>query len=80
VFAPLFGVLLTDHFVIRRRATAEARAGVYLPALLAWALGVAAYQALSRLTPDLGATLPSFVAAGLAYWGLKRLAGKVGLN
>jgi len=73
VFAPLFGVLLTDHFVIRRRATAEARVGLYLPALLAWAAGVAAYQALSRLAPDLGATLPSFVAAGAVYWGLKRV-------
>jgi len=72
VFAPLFGVLLTDHFIIRRRATAEARAGVYLPALLAWAAGVVVYQALSRLAPDLGSTLPSFIAAGLAYWGLKR--------
>jgi NCS1 family nucleobase:cation symporter-1 len=76
VFAPLFGVLLTDHFVIRRRATAEARVGLYLPALLAWAAGVAAYQALSRLAPDLGATLPSFVAAGGVYWGLKRVWGR----
>lgn len=76
VFAPLFGVLLTDHFVIRRRAAIEARAGFYLPALLAWAAGVAAYQILSRLAPDLGATLPSFVAAGAVYWGLKRVSGR----
>nr|WP_295112641.1 putative hydroxymethylpyrimidine transporter CytX [uncultured Caulobacter sp.] len=73
VFAPLFGVLLTDHFVIRHRAAVEASGGVRLPALLAWAAGVAAYQALSRLAPDLGATLPSFVVAGAVYWGLKRV-------
>ena len=78
VFAPLFGVLLTDHFVIRRRAMIEARDGLYLPALLAWAAGVAAYQTLSRLAPDLGATLPSFLVAGAAYWGVKLvLGGKV---
>lgn len=73
VFAPLFGVLLTDHFVIRRRSTVEAQGGIRPPALLAWAAGVAAYQALSRLAPNLGATLPSFVLAGVVYWGLRRL-------
>jgi NCS1 family nucleobase:cation symporter-1 len=76
VFAPLFGVLLTDHFVMRRRATTEARAGLYLPALLAWATGIVAYQALSRLAPDLGATLPSFLVAGAVYWGLRRVWGR----
>jgi len=75
VFAPLFGVLLTDHFVLRRRAAAVARSGLNLPGLLAWAIGVAAYQGLSRLAPDLGATLPSFVAAGVVYLGLKRAWG-----
>jgi len=72
VFAPLFGVLLTDHFVVRRRAATETKAGVSLPALLAWGAGVAAYQALSRLAPDLGATLPSFIVAGAVYWSLRR--------
>lgn len=72
VFAPLFGVLLTDHFIIRRRATVEAPASLNLPSLLAWAIGVAAYQTLSRLAPDVGATLPSFIVAGVAYWGLRR--------
>jgi NCS1 family nucleobase:cation symporter-1 len=72
VFAPLFGVLLTDHFLVRRRASIEAPAGLNPPSLLAWLLGVAAYQALSRLAPDVGATLPSFVVAGVAYWGLKQ--------
>jgi len=75
VFAPLFGVLLTDHFVLCRRVAAPAQSGLNLPGLLAWAIGVAAYQGLSRLAPDLGATLPSFVAAGLVYLGLKRVWG-----
>ena len=75
VFAPLFGVLLTDHFVLRRRVAAPAQGGLNAPGLLAWAIGVAAYQGLSRLAPDLGATLPSFVAAGMAYLGLKRVWG-----
>ncbi len=77
VFAPLFGVLLSDHFIVRRRTAIEARAavnlpGLNLPGLIAWAVGVAAYQALSRLAPDLGATLPSFLTAGLAYLSLQK--------
>lgn len=77
VFAPLFGVLLTDHFVVRRRARATAHSGLNVPGLIAWAIGIAAYQGLSRLLPDLGATLPSFGAAGVAYLLLKRAFGSV---
>jgi nucleobase:cation symporter-1, NCS1 family len=77
VFAPLFGVLLTDHFLVRRRRSVEAPAELSPPSLLAWAIGVAVYQALSRLAPDVGATLPSFVVAGVAYWGLKQAFGAV---
>ena len=72
VFAPLFGVLLTDHFVVRRRQlAAEAIGALNLPGLIAWALGIATYQALSRLAPEIGATLPSFIAAAVAYWALR---------
>ncbi|MDG2529443.1 putative hydroxymethylpyrimidine transporter CytX [Caulobacter endophyticus] len=70
VFAPLFGVLLTDHFVVRRRKAEAATAfawGLNLPGLLAWAAGVAAYQGFSRLAPQLGATLPALAVAALAY-------------
>ena len=81
VFAPLFGVLLADHFIVRRRRAAAAGplvAGLNLSGLAAWAVGVAAYQALSRLAPDIGATLPAFMAAALVYLALqaarKRLA------
>ncbi|PVM86090.1 putative hydroxymethylpyrimidine transporter CytX [Caulobacter radicis] len=70
VFAPLFGVLLTDHFVVRRRGPEAAAAfawGLNLPGLLAWAAGIAAYQGFSRLAPQLGATLPALAVAGIAY-------------
>jgi NCS1 family nucleobase:cation symporter-1 len=85
VFAPLFGVLLTDHFVVRRRraeAAGAARRAVNLSGLAAWAIGVGVYQVLSRSAPDLGATLPSFVAAAAVYLALqvgrRRLAGGQG--
>lgn len=81
VFAPLFGVLLTDHFVVRRRriepdAIAQTggaywfTGGFSLRGLAAWAIGIAAYQAVSRLEPGLGATLPSVAVAAAAYLAL----------
>jgi hypothetical protein len=82
LFAPLFGVLLADHFIVRRRRVDPAglaAEGLNLPGLAAWAIGVGAYQALSRLAPEAGATLPSFAAAAAAYLALRaavtRLAG-----
>jgi NCS1 family nucleobase:cation symporter-1 len=69
VFAPLFGVLLADHFIVqpRRAATEASVPGVNLAGIAAWVIGIAAYQAFSRLLPDVGATLPAFLIAALAY-------------
>jgi NCS1 family nucleobase:cation symporter-1 len=76
VFAPLFGVVLTDHFIIRRRKAAAPPDGLNLPGLAAWAIGIAAYQALSRLAPGIGATLPAFAVAAVVYLGLHRLKAR----
>lgn len=78
-FAPLFGIVLVDHFVVRRRRLLveelDRPGGRYWyasgwgwPALLAWLIGVAVYQALAYLLPDLGATLPSLLCGGAIYW------------
>lgn len=76
VFAPLFGVLLTDHFIVRRRRADATARGLNLPGLAAWAVGVGAYQALSRLAPDLGATLPALAVAAIVYLGLHRVRAR----
>ncbi len=78
VFAPLFGVLLSDHFIVRRRsvdATAvRMRDGIYwftagwhLRGLIAWLVGIATYQAATNLWPGIGATLPSIAVAVVCY-------------
>jgi NCS1 family nucleobase:cation symporter-1 len=74
VFAPLFGVLLTDHFVLRRRRpglAAGKRSWVW-QGLLAWVGGVGAYHAMKANMPDLAATLPAFAISAVAYFVLKR--------
>lgn len=83
VFAPLFGVVLADHFLVRRRRVQAEEitrvGGAYwfsggwnLPGLCAWALGIAAFHAVTALLPSLGATVPSLVLAGLVYVALAR--------
>lgn len=65
VFAPLFGVVLIDHFVLRQRRAAVAPAGLRWDALVAWACGAFTYHLLAQLAPDVGATLPSLLLAGV---------------
>ena len=78
VFAPLFGVVLMDHFIVRKRrieaaALADVRGrygfsgGWHLSAFIAWAIGIAAYQVINQWLPNLGATLPSLVIGAVCY-------------
>ncbi|QCI14892.1 putative hydroxymethylpyrimidine transporter CytX [Pseudomonas putida] len=67
VFAPLFGVVLVDHYLVRRRRAPAQVAGLHWPALLAWAVGVAAYHLIAAQAPDFGATLPALLLAGVLH-------------
>ncbi|MEA3124881.1 MAG: nucleobase:cation symporter, family [Caballeronia sp.] len=78
VFAPLFGVVLVDHFIVRKRrvevsALTDPRGpyafsgGWHVSGFIAWALGIAAYHAINQWLPNLGATLPALVVGALAY-------------
>ncbi|HRL92013.1 MAG: putative hydroxymethylpyrimidine transporter CytX [Polaromonas sp.] len=80
VFAPLFGVVLVDHFILRRRRAESATQCVWRwDTLLAWGCGVVIYHGLSHYWPEIGATLPALLlAAGLqlvlGHLSRKRLA------
>jgi NCS1 family nucleobase:cation symporter-1 len=68
IFAPLFAVQFVDHFILRKRAPATTTPPrVRLTAILAWALGIATYQLVSRLAPAVGATLPAMAVAAASY-------------
>jgi putative hydroxymethylpyrimidine transporter CytX len=81
MFIPLFGVVLTDYFLIRRRRLAVEeiyrvggrywyRGGVNPAALAAWAAGFAVYEAIALTGLPVGGSLPAMATAGLLYWGL----------
>jgi NCS1 family nucleobase:cation symporter-1 len=67
VFAPLFGVVLVDHFVLRRRSNLGATVSVRWLTLLAWLGGVSTYHLLANQYPDIGATLPALIVAGVLH-------------
>ncbi|MBN9084940.1 MAG: putative hydroxymethylpyrimidine transporter CytX [Rhizobiales bacterium] len=78
VFAPLFGVLFADHFLVRGRQIDAGSiagpggsywfsAGWHVRGLIAWAAGIAIYQLLANYQAAIGATLPAFIVGGGAY-------------
>jgi len=73
VFAPLYGVLLADHFGVRKRKTQDTVPAFNGVALACWAVGVAAYYAIVQYLPALGATLPALAVSGGLYLGFKRV-------
>jgi purine-cytosine permease-like protein len=82
IFIPLFGVVLTDYYIIKKQKYTEQmlygsqnRLGIGAPAIIAWILGVVLNYMLSPLSPiympqlpAIGATIPSLAAASLIYF------------
>jgi len=72
-FCPLFGVVLADYFLLGRRSPAPAGPAVRLPGLVSWGLGVLIYRWAITQGWEMGASLPSFLGAGLIHLVLARL-------
>lgn len=88
LFVSLFGVLLADFFVLRRRRyemedlyPADGRgtgiAGVNLAALAAWGAGIAVYLLEINFVHWLGGTLPSLAASFFVYLALQPMVGRL---
>lgn len=88
IFVPLFGVVLTDYYIVRRQKYTEQmfyarqnRLGIGVPAIIAWTLGALLNYILSPLSPiympqlaGIGATIPSLAAASLIYVAITRMS------
>ncbi len=83
MFVPLFGVVLTDYFLVREReldlASLDRVGGPYWysrgyhwSALAGWAAGFATYEAIQLLDYPIGGLVPSMLVAGLLYYGARR--------
>ena len=87
IFVPLFGVVLTDYYIVRKQKYTEQmlyawqnKLGIGAPAMFAWAIGALINYLLSPLSPiymeqlpAIGATIPSLAAASLIYLVMVRL-------
>lgn len=84
VFVPLFGVLMADYFFVRRRSYDVDQlyrpggpywysGGFNFLGLAAWLGGIAVYQVVARVAPNIGASLPSLIVAFGLYWLLATL-------
>ena len=74
MFCPLFGVVLTDYFVIRKSYKEDSlftERSVNWQAVVAWVIGFAVYQVLLYTT--VGSSVPSMVIAAVVYVGLMRV-------
>ena len=90
VFVPLFGVVLSDYYIIKRSQYevtmmyGKDALSIGFPAIIAWLFGVLVYYLLSSLSPiyipqwpQVGATIPSFIASSMLYLGIIRMRSLV---
>ena len=87
IFVPLFGVVLTDYYIVRKQKYTEQmlyawqnKLGISASAMVAWAIGALINYLLSPLSPiymeqlpAIGATIPSLAAASLIYLVMVRM-------
>jgi nucleobase:cation symporter-1, NCS1 family len=88
IFVPLFGVVLTDYYVVKGQKYTEhmlyirqsSRLGIGAPAIISWTLGSLINYMLSPLSPiympqlpAIGATIPSLAAASLIYLTITKM-------
>ncbi len=78
MFVPLFGVVLSDYFIVRRRRIEPRQlylpGGIYwytggfnITALAAWAAGFATFQLIAVKQYAVGSSIPSMLVSGLIY-------------
>jgi NCS1 family nucleobase:cation symporter-1 len=79
MFVPLFGVILTDYFLIRSRQLNKEEIykeggeywyskGFNIAAIVSWAIGFIVYEFIAIMKYTIGGSLPSLIAAGLVYY------------
>lgn len=84
MFMPLFGVVLTDYFIVRKRRLNTAdlyrtggdywyHKGFNGIALLSWGIGFVVFEFIAVAKYAVGGSMPSILAAGLCYLALTRM-------
>jgi len=83
MFVPLFGVVLTDYFLIRRRRLNLEEIykvggeywyykGFNIRALASWAVGFVVFEFIAIMEYPVGASIPSMAVSGVLYFILAK--------
>ncbi|TDT57271.1 putative hydroxymethylpyrimidine transporter CytX [Fonticella tunisiensis] len=67
VFAPLFAILFTDYFIIKKRTRIQDNLIIDWGAMIVWIIGVVLYYILIKFDFILGSTVPVMILTSLIY-------------
>ena len=67
VFAPLFAILITDYFIIKKNTKLQSSVLINWGAILVWIIGIVIYYSFIKLDFVLGATVPVMIITGFIY-------------
>ena len=67
VFAPLFAILITDYFIIKKNTKVQSNILINWGAILVWIIGIVLYYSFIKFDLVLGATVPVMIITGLLY-------------
>ncbi len=87
MFVPLFGVVLTDYFIIRKRKLEIEEIykvdgeywyfkGFNITALMSWALGFITFEIIAIMKYSIGGSIPSMIVGGAFYYFITMLGQK----
>ena len=67
VFAPLFAILITDYFIIKKNTKVESNVLLNYGAIIIWIMGIVLYYSFIKKDLLLGATIPVMIITGFIY-------------
>lgn len=69
-FAPMFAILLTDYFLLRKGNTSTPSGYLNLGI---WAIGVVIYRFMMHIDTPIGNSLPTMLIVAMMMWGIHKL-------
>ena len=76
VFAPLFAVVITDYFIIKKQTKIEEKLLLNVGAIVVWVIGIKVYYIFISINFILGATAPCMILTGIIYYFSWRYTNK----
>lgn len=67
VFSPLFAILITDYFIIKKNTKVQSDVLINWGATIVWIMGIVIYYSFIKLDFVLGATVPVMIITGMIY-------------